>query len=329
MIEKSKIPQVFDNDLDVSPIARLIIFFLLCSLCILSISFKVSAASTSSVSSTSLSSSSLDPANVFLGSVKAAVFQPESNNLLYSKNANVVSPIASITKVMTAIVILDAKQSLEEYLSVIKNNRETQKNAYSRIRIGSQLRRRDLLRIALMASENRAAATLAYHYPGGFTKFVEAMNQKAQSLGMVNSRFVDATGLSTENVSTAADLVLMMQAANTYDVIKDYSTTPSFTARFKKPRYVLGYGNTNRLVHRESWNVSLTKTGYLSEAGRCLVMTTQIDNEPVIVVLLDSFGKLTPIGDAGRIKRWITTGSSGRVAGAAAAYEKERAAPYR
>ncbi|MGH1471450.1 MAG: D-alanyl-D-alanine endopeptidase [Cellvibrionaceae bacterium] len=282
-------------------------------------------------SARNLSSSSpdfLDSSKISLGSVKAAVFQPEKKSILFSKNANAIAPIASITKLMTAMVILDAKQPLEEYLTIIKSNRKTNKNGYSRIRIDSQLRRRDLLRIALMASENRAASTLAFHYPGGFDQFIVAMNAKAKSLGMIKTRFVDATGLSLENVSTAADLVLMVSEAENYQLIKEYSTTKSFTARFKKPRYVLGYGNTNRLVHRESWDISITKTGYLTEAGRCLVMVTEIDKEPVVMVFLDSFGKLTPIGDAGRIKRWMTTGAGGRVAGAAANYEKTKSAAY-
>ncbi|MGI1678850.1 MAG: D-alanyl-D-alanine endopeptidase [Cellvibrionaceae bacterium] len=275
------------------------------------------------------SPSFLDPSKVALGSVRAAIFQPGSNTLLYSKNANSPAPIASITKLMMAMVILDAKQPLEEYLTIKKSNRKTEKNGYSRIRLGSQLRRRDLLRIALMASENRAASTLAFHYPGGFDAFVLAMNKKAKLLGMTTTYFYDATGLSLENVSTAADLVLMVTAAEKYELIKEYSTTKSFTARFKKPRYVLGYGNTNRLVHRDSWNILVTKTGYLTEAGRCLVMVTDIDDEPVVMVFLDSFGKLTPVGDAGRIRRWMTTGAGGRVAGAAANYEKTKSAAYR
>ncbi len=272
---------------------------------------------------------SLDPIGVSLGSVRAAVYAPDIDTLLFSKNENIAAPIASITKLMTAMVILDAKQPLAEYLTIKKIKRDSSKNGYSRMRPDSQLRRRDLLRLALMASENRAASTLAYYYPGGFDAFVVAMNEKAKSLGMAKTHFADATGLSLENVSTAADLVKMVTAAGGYELIKEYSTTKTFTARFKSPRYVLGYGNTNRLVHRESWDISITKTGFLDEAGRCLVMLTTIEESPVVMVFLDSFGKLTPIGDAGRIKRWITTGASGRVAGAAANYEKTKSAAYR
>lgn len=271
----------------------------------------------------------MDISQVTLGSVKAAVYDPVSATMLYDKNADVQAPIASITKLMTAMVVMDSGQALEEKLTIRKVERESNNNGYSRIRIASQLSRRDLMRIMLMASENLAASNLADHYPGGFPAFVVAMNQKAQSLGMSQTHFADASGLSEKNLSTAADLVKMITAAAEYDLIREFSTTTGFTAQFSNPRYSLRYGNTNRLVHRGSWDIDLTKTGYLNAAGRCLVMITEVDGRDVVMVLLDSFGKLTPIGDAGRIKRWLTTGSGGTVAGAALNYERTKSATYR
>jgi serine-type D-Ala-D-Ala endopeptidase (penicillin-binding protein 7) len=266
----------------------------------------------------------LDNSRIQLGSVKAAVFDLVGATLLYSKNADVQVPIASITKLMTAMVVLDSEQPLDEMLTISKVDRESSNNGYSRMRIGSRLSRGDLLRVMLMASENLAASNLAVHYPGGFAAFIAAMNIKAQALGMTQTRFVDASGLSIKNVSTAADLVKMVAAAVRYEAIRDLSTTGSFTARFENPRYRLHYVNTNSLVRRNGWDVGLSKTGYLNEAGRCLVMITAIDGRDVAMVLLDSFGKLTPLGDAGRIKRWLTTGASGAVAGAALTYERNK-----
>lgn len=271
----------------------------------------------------------LDKGRIRLGSVKAAIFDTATAATLYSKNADVQAPIASITKLMTAMVVLDGGQSLDEMVTIRKVERDSDNNGYSRMRIGSRLSRGDLMRVMLMASENLAASNLAAHYPGGFDAFIAAMNEKAHSLGMTRSRFTDASGLSVENVSTAADLVKMLTAAAGYEQIREYTTTGGFTARFENPRYSLRYGNTNRLVHRRSWEVEVSKTGYLNEAGRCLVMVTKIDGREIAMVLLDSFGKLTPIGDAGRIKRWLTTGSSGTVAGAALNYERRKSAMHR
>lgn len=270
--------------------------------------------------------SQLNPEDVVLGSVMAAVYDPATGTTLYSKNADIQAPVASITKLMTAMVVLDSGEPLDEMLTIEMAQRSSDRNGYSRMRIGSQLSRADLMRIMLMASENLAAWNLAAHHPGGFDSFVAAMNEKARALGMANTRFADASGLSIDNVSTANDLIKLLKAAANYELIGEYSTTPSFTARFQKPRYSLSYGNTNRLVHRDSWNIELSKTGYLNEAGRCLVMLTKVDDRDVVMVLLDSFGKLTPIGDAGRIKRWLTTGSGGAVAGAALNYERSKTA---
>ena len=268
--------------------------------------------------------SKLDEDHIQLASVKAAVFDPASGSMLYAKNANVPGPIASITKLMTAMVVLDGGQALDELLTIEKVERESNNNGYSRIRLGSQLSRGDLMLLALMASENLAASNLALHYPGGINRFVAAMNAKAEQLGMTNTVFVDACGLSEKNQSTAADLVKMVTAASRYPEIRKFTTTRQFTATFHNPRYHLSFGNTNRLIHRQSWDVTVSKTGYLDEAGRCLVMITEIEGKEVAMVLLDSFGKLSPIGDAGRVKRWLTTGDGGRVAGAALRYERDK-----
>ncbi len=276
--------------------------------------------------------SSVDPqrnrSGIQLGAVKAAIVELENGETLYSKHSDWITPIASITKLMTALIVMQGPQDLEEWVVIPTPDRETSKNAYSRIRIGSQLKRRDLLRLALMSSENLAAYTLAASYPGGVTAFVDKMNSTAKALGMNNTHFVDASGLSVGNVSTAADLVKLVQAVSRYDNIREYSTTPRYTAYFRKPRYSLGYGNTNRLVHRQSWDIELSKTGYITEAGRCLVLLSKFEGREVAMVLLDAFGKHTPIGDAGRVKRWLATGNSGTVAGAALQYEMNKAKEY-
>lgn len=265
-----------------------------------------------------------DPSKLQLGSVYAFVLDVEKKAVLYSKNANVAVPIASITKLMTAIVVLDSDQPLNEYVTIRKIKSKHKKNAYSRMRVSSRLKRSDLLRLALMASENLAASVLALDYPGGRAAFIVAMNDKAKSLGMVKTRFIDTTGLSPENVSTASDLAKLLVAASSYRKIMVYSTTKNHVAFFKKPSYRLAFWNTNQLVHRSSWNILVSKTGYLDEAGRCLLMLAEINGKPVVMVLLDSLGKRTPIGDAGRIRRWITTGYSGPVAGVALKYEREK-----
>jgi len=269
-----------------------------------------------------------EPANLHLASVNAAVALAGNDELLYDKNADRVVPIASVTKLMTALVVLRSGQPLDEWLTFLPRHREAPNNAYTRIRQGSELRRRDIIRIALMSSENFAAYTLARHFPGGYDGFVASMNATARELGMTSTTFVDPTGLSPLNRATAADLVRLVNAALEYPEIGEFSTTGYFTARFRKPRYDLAYGNTNVLVHRDSWGVGLSKTGYLSEAGRCLVMVSGMADQQVVTVLLDSFGTRSPLGDAGRVKRWLTTGSSGQVAGAAKAYEQRRNAAY-
>jgi D-alanyl-D-alanine endopeptidase (penicillin-binding protein 7) len=259
---------------------------------------------------------------VQLASVHAAIGDLSSGKLLHTKNAHVTVPIASVTKLMTAMVVLDGGQSLNEPITILGWEKKTEKNAYSRIRVDSKSRRDQLLKIALMSSENLASHTLARHYPGGFDAFVLAMNEKAKSLGMKNSRFDDPTGLSLGNVASAEDLWKMLAAAHEYDLIRAYSTTYQHQASFSGPRYSLAYGNTNPLTASSRWDVQLSKTGYLKEAGRCLVMVADVDGRPIGMVFLNSFGTRTPLGDAGRTRRWLTTGESGRVAGAALDYEQ-------
>ncbi|MBN1240750.1 MAG: D-alanyl-D-alanine endopeptidase [Gammaproteobacteria bacterium] len=264
-----------------------------------------------------------------LASVHAVIADLDTGATLFEKHPDVAVPIASITKLMTAMVILDAEQPLTEWLTIVDHDTPPENNAYSRLRIGSQATRGDLLRIALMSSENLACHVLATHYPGGKQAFIAAMNDKARELGMTQTRFVDSSGLSPLNRSTASDLARMARAALEYQPIRDYSSTAEYTVSFRSPSYALNYGNTNALTRGDRWNVVLSKTGYLDEAGRCLVMVATVGGRPVTMILLDSFGTRSPLGDAGRIRRWIETGSSGPVAGAARDYEQRRAAAYR
>jgi serine-type D-Ala-D-Ala endopeptidase (penicillin-binding protein 7) len=265
-------------------------------------------------------------ANLRLASVHAAVAPLAQGAPLFSKLADTAVPIASITKVMTAMVALDSGLPMDEWLTIVERAEKPPKNAYSRMRIGSRATRRDLLRITLMSSENLAAYVLARNHPGGVAGFVNAMNAKAQALGMTRTRFVDPAGLWPENHSSAADLVRMVQAAYRYPEIREMSTTSQHRVHFRDPGYTLNYGNTNALVNSSRWDVHLSKTGYLTEAGRCLVMVADVGGEPMVLVLLDSLGSRTPLGDAGRIRRWLETGSGGAVAGEALDYERARRA---
>jgi len=256
-----------------------------------------------------------------LASVSAVAVDLGAERLLVAKHPDAVLPIASVTKVMTAMVVLDSGAPVDDWLAIAPWTTEQAKNAYSRIRIDSQARRADLLRIALMSSENRAAYNLALHHPGGMEAFVGAMNAKARALGMMDTEFVDPTGLSPENRSSARDLARMVAAAHQYPPLRDYSTTRQYTPQFRSPRYRLGYGNTNPLTGSDRWEVKLTKTGYLTEAGRCLVMVAEIGGRDVAMVLLNSFGTRSPLGDAGRIRRWLESGTESRVTSAARDYE--------
>lgn len=286
----------------------------------------VSGAVVAADTATAADREALDTAAIQLASVNAIVAELDTDTRLYAKNAERVVPIASITKLMTAIVVLDSGEPLDEWLAIVERKEAPPNNGYSRMRIGSELQRGELLRLALMASENTAAYVLARHHPGGLGAFVSAMNDKARALGMARTRFVDPSGLSAGNRSTAADVLRMLQAAADYEHIREFTRTRSHVARFRRPRYTLGYVNTNVLVHRGHWDIGLSKTGYLDEAGRCLVMLTAIDGREVGMVLLDSFGKRTPVGDAGRIRQWLTTGTGGSIAEAALTYEHRKTA---
>ncbi|MGD8174994.1 D-alanyl-D-alanine endopeptidase [Marinimicrobium sp. ARAG 43.8] len=264
-----------------------------------------------------------DPLRLHLASVSAAVAPIGASAPLYHKRGDWVMPIASVTKLMTGLVVLDSGADLDEWLMVEERHFPAAANAFSRLRPGSEAPRRELLRIALMSSENYAAYLLARHHPEGYDAFIQAMNDKAQALGMTRTHFVDSSGLSDENVSTADDLLRLVNAAYASPALQELSTGGRHSVRFRKPGYTLHYGNTNPLVHSSRWDVALTKTGYLNAAGRCLVMVTEMEGEPMAVVLLNSFGTRTPLGDAGRVRRWLETGDSGQVAAAARRYEQE------
>ncbi len=238
----------------------------------------------------------------------AALVVDQSGRTLFAKNIDHVVPIASITKLMTAMVVIDAGLPLTEQIAISKEDRDLIKGTRSRLRIGTVLTRQELLHLALMASENRAAEALTRVFPGGTRAFVAAMNQKAVELGMWRSRFVDGTGLSSDNVATAQDLTKMVAAAYQYPLIREFTTDSGLTIQANgRP---MNYSNSNRLVKSHEWQIGLSKTGYISEAGRCLVMQAKIAGKPVIIVLLDSWGKLTRIGDANRLKRWMETRSA-------------------
>jgi D-alanyl-D-alanine endopeptidase (penicillin-binding protein 7) len=239
----------------------------------------------------------------------ALIYDEQTQSPLFDKNAEQVVPIASITKLMTAMVMLDAMQPMDEEIGVEDDNLNKIKRAKSRLPVGLTLTRGELLRLALMASENRAASALARSYPGGTEAMVAAMNAKARELGMENTRFVGPTGLDKGNVSTANDLVRMIAAARSYPLIRQYSTATSYSVEAKNGRE-LRFGNTNPLVRSASWDIGLSKTGYIHESGLCLVMEANIDQRPVIIVLLNSWGKHTRVGDANRIKKWMERSNS-------------------
>ena len=249
-----------------------------------------------------------------LKSTSALVLDQSGQRVLYAKNVDRVVPIASLTKLMTALVVLDSGLPLDEPITISKDDRDGLKGTRSRLAVGMTVTRDDLLRLALMASENRAAAALARAYPGGTPAFVAAMNRKAAELGMWHSRFVDGTGLSNGNVSNAQDLSRLVGAAHRHPLIREYTTDTQHTVRLANGRK-MQFSNSNRLVRNSGWEIGLSKTGYISEAGRCLVMQAQIAATPVIIVLLDSWGYLTRIGDANRIKKWMESRSSHQPAG--------------
>lgn len=233
------------------------------------------------------------------------VLDPATGETLYSKNADEVTPIASITKLMTAMVVLDAKLAPEEPLQITADDVDQIKNTRSRLPIGSHFRRDDLMRLALMASDNRAASALGRNFPGGLAAFVAAMNAKATALGLGATHFVDSSGLAPGNVSSAQDLGKLVAAASKYEIISEYSTTEAVNVTLPDSKRKLSFVNTNRLVRGSDWQIGLSKTGYISESGMCLVMQAMIANQPIVIVLLDSWGRLTRIGDANRIRKWL------------------------
>ena len=246
-----------------------------------------------------------NPAKLEVRSSSALVVDVKTGKTLYQKNATKVRPIASLTKLMTALVVLDAKQNLNQTITVDKNDLDRVKHTHSRIRMGTKGTRRDALHLALMSSENRMASALARHYPGGRSAFVRAMNNKARQLGMRNTHFYDSTGLSTRNVSTAQDLGKLAAAAYRQPLIRQFTQDENREMRFSAPAYSLMFNNTNPLVKNPDWDVRLSKTGFTDEAGRCLVMRAKPDSRELAIVLLNSVGKRTPIGDANRIRKWL------------------------
>ncbi len=245
--------------------------------------------------------------NPLLRSAAVLVQDQSSGEVLFEKNSDAVLPIASITKLMTAMVVLDAKQGLRDVIDISIDEVDMLRGTRSRLAVGTELTREDMLRLALMSSENRAAAALARHYPGGTAAFVDAMNAKAKALGLQDTRFYDSTGLNAANVSSARDLSKMVAAAAKYPLVREFSTMAEYTVDIGgRPR---AFHNTNALVRNSDWEIGVSKTGYINEAGRCLVMQAWLNQKPVIIVLLDSWGKLSRIGDANRIKRWVENAS--------------------
>ena len=245
--------------------------------------------------------------NVRVNSTSLLVLDEATSDVLLSRNADVVRPIASITKLMTTMVVLEARQPLDELIEITHEDRVVEPT--SRLAVGTVLTREDLIHLALMSSENRAANALARNMPGGFPAAIEAMNMKALEIGMTGAHFADATGLSVQNVASPADLSRLVIEASRNPVIREFSTTPSYYVPGKTAGAVIEYRNTNALVGQPGWDIVLQKTGYTSAAGRCLVMKTVVEDRPVIMVLMNSVGKLTRIADASRIRTWMEAAS--------------------
>lgn len=249
-------------------------------------------------------------------SSSALVLDVTRSEVLYARNENKALPIASITKLMTALVVTDAGLPLDERIEITNADVAHTKGVYSRLPVGAKLTRGELMHLALMSSENRAAHALGRTYPGGLTAFVRAMNAKAKALGMTHSHFADPSGLSPQNVASPRDLVKLVLAAGKNPVIRLYSTDPEHTVRVGQQ--MLQYRNTNTLTSNPTWDITVQKTGYLSAAGRCLVMQANIDGRSVVIVLLNAFGKYTRVADARRIRRWMESRSAAATASGAA-----------
>jgi len=240
-----------------------------------------------------------------LKSSVALVLDQDTNEVLFSKNSQAVLPIASITKLMTALVVVEAGLSLDEQLTISDEDKDTEKGTGSRLAIGTTLSRGELLHLALMASENRAASALGRNYPGGPTAFVAAMNQKAQSLGMTDTHYVEPTGLSSRNQSSAKDLAALVKVAHEFPLLREFSTSKDHQVMVGKRQ--MAFHSTNGLVRSSSWDIGLQKTGFINEAGRCLVMQAKLAGRKLIMVFLDSTGKYSRIGDAERVRKWLST----------------------
>jgi D-alanyl-D-alanine endopeptidase (penicillin-binding protein 7) len=246
-----------------------------------------------------------------LKSSSVLVIDQSDSSVLYSRHSDVAMPIASITKLMTALVVLDAQQPLDEPIRITDADRDLPKGSVSRLTVGTTLTRGDLMHLALMSSENRAAHALGNNYPGGMPAMVAAMNAKAAELGMRNSHFVDPTGLSSQNVASPEDLSKLVIAASRNPTIREYSTDRRYAVKVR--RQMVEYRNTDNLVANPTWNIIVQKTGYIAEAGKCLVMAAVIEGRSVVIVLLDSLGKYTRVADAKRIKTWMEASANQRV----------------
>jgi D-alanyl-D-alanine endopeptidase (penicillin-binding protein 7) len=254
------------------------------------------------------------PDALALRSSVAYVIDQNTGESLFDKNSRAVVPIASISKLMTAMVVLDSKAPLTEQIEVTDEDRDYIKNTGSRLAVGSVLSREDMLHIALMASENRAAAALSRYFPGGRPAFIAAMNAKAKQLGMTDTHFESPSGLTSENVSSARDLVKMVNAAYQYPMIREFSTDRSYEVYTGKRS--IAYNSTNALVRNPTWDIGLQKTGFINEAGECMVMQTTIHGRPMIVVLLDSSGKYSRFADATRLRNWLDNGGEQHITSA-------------
>ncbi len=243
-----------------------------------------------------------------LKSSAALVLDQTNGQILFDKNSQIALPIASLTKLMTSMVVVEARQNMSEVLTVTDDDVDREKHSSSRLRVGSELSRTDMLHIALMSSENRAASALGRNYPGGLPAFVAAMNAKARSLGMVDTHYVDSTGLSSQNVASARDLAKLVAAAYQQPLIREYSTDSKYVV--EPNGHPLQYATSNYLVENPDWQIGLQKTGYINEAGNCLVMQSNVNGRPVIMVFLDSHGKYSRQADASRVRKWLVENSS-------------------
>lgn len=244
------------------------------------------------------------PDQLALASNVAYVVDQESSQVIFEKNSNIALPIASITKLMTSLIVVEANQDLEEEIEITKEDLDREKGTSSRLQFGAKLTRADLLHIALMSSENRAASALGRSYPGGINAFVAAMNVRAKQLGMTDTHYVDSSGLSSKNVASARDLVKLINAAYQHPLIRHYSTDTKYVVK-PEGRRAVEYGTTNYLVNSSDWEIGLQKTGYIVEAGRCLVMQVMIQGRALVMVFLDSKGKFSRTADASRIRQWL------------------------